>query len=312
MHLLIPLAYTGSAAGQQALTALDDAAWPTLRQLLARLTVVHRDDGDDYTLSPPHERALARAQGWTVADGQLPLAAQAAQEAGLDFQRDAWAFVTPCHWRVGADQMVMSHTDALALQEDESRALMAAMQPYFAEDGITLHYDQPERWLAHSPVFAGLATASLDRAMGRNVNAWMPEGPQAAPLRRLQNEMQMLMYTHPLNDQRAERGLPPVNSVWLSGSGAFQPAQGEVVTLAPALREAALREDWPGWQQAWRALDAGEIAHALALAEQGGECTLTLCGERSALTLAQQPLGWTEKAKRLFSPLRPRAVLEQL
>jgi hypothetical protein len=47
----------------------------------------------------------------------------------------------------------------------------------------------------------------------------MPVAARAKPLRRLQNEMQMLLYTHPVNERRIARGLPAVNSFWISGTG---------------------------------------------------------------------------------------------
>jgi hypothetical protein len=36
------------------------------------------------------------------------------------------------------------------------------------------------------------------------------------------NEIQMLLYTHPVNDEREARGELPVNSVWLWGGGRAQ------------------------------------------------------------------------------------------
>ena len=93
------------------------------------------------------------------------------------------------------------------------------MQPYFAEDGITLHPLSDTTWLAQGSVLVDLPTASLARTRSARVDGWMPRQPQAQALRRLQNEMQMLLYTHPVNDARKARFLPPVNSFWISGTG---------------------------------------------------------------------------------------------
>jgi hypothetical protein len=52
------------------------------------------------------------------------------------------------------------------------------MQPYFVDDGITIHYVPalgPSRWLAEGEVFRSLPTASLDRVLGRNVDPWLPK-----------------------------------------------------------------------------------------------------------------------------------------
>src|SRR5262249_51775859 len=159
----------------------------------------------------------------------------------------AWAYVSPVSWQVARDHILLGDPAQLQLDEAQATTLTAAMKPFFAEDGIQLHPDTPDRWLAEGDIFRNLATASLDRRAGQDIDAWIPRAPEAAPLRRLQNEMQMLLYTHALNDERQARGLPPVNSVWVSGSGAlpagWQP-HGQPEPVVPRrLAEAALRQD---------------------------------------------------------------------
>lgn len=319
MHLLIPFA---SSSSEYARRTLRDLKLPHLERLLARLTPVHLDAGSEDTLSPPHERAHARLLGLNGPDGLIPWAARQARQtlATVPWDPDeAWGWVTPCRWQVGRDHIRMDPPDALALQETESRALLAAMQPYFEEDGIVLHYDKPTRWLARSALFRDLATASLDRVAGRDLDAWMPKSALAAPIRRLQNEMQMLLYTHPVNDARAERGLPPVNSFWLSGTGALGAssmlASEPALTLPRQLADAALREDWSAWGQAWQQLDAHEGAALLAALDQPGppeRATLTLCGERSAQTFAAAPRGLWARLTNIFGRQPLSNLLDKL
>ncbi|MCJ0765284.1 phosphoglycerate mutase [Variovorax terrae] len=308
MHLLIPFASGSAPACQQALRSL---ALPHLDRLLARLTPAAADAGDDYTLSPPHERALARALGLVAGDGQIPWAAW---QAGADAGDQAWAWITPCHWRVGTEQISMGDPEALQLQEAESQALLAAMQPFFEEDGVALAYRQPTRWLARGEVFRGLPTASLDRVMGRPIDLWMPKLPQARALRRLQNEMQMLLYTHAVNDAREQRGLLPVNSFWVSGTGALQqpPRPGPGPTVPQSLAQAALREDWAAWTQAWQQLDATQGAALLAALDRGEAVTLTLCGERSAQAFETVARGLWQRISSHFGRTSARTVLEAL
>lgn len=302
MHLLIPFAASSSPACQQALESLK---LPHLEKLLGRLTLTHTDTADEASLTPPHERAHARALGWVAPDGCVPWAARQAAQAGLIQQPPSgadWAWITPCHWHVHADYIVMGNPQTQGLEAPQSQTLLAAMRPFFEEDGITLHYAAPTQWLARGEVFRDLATASLDRVAGRDIDAWRPKTAQAAALRRLQNEMQMLLYTHPLNDERAERGLAPVNSFWVSGTGTLpagwsEPAQSELV-IPEALREAALAGDWAAWVTAWQQLDASECAALLRALDAGHSVQLTLCGERSALTFEA---GRTGLLKRMMS-----------
>lgn len=296
VHLLIPFAACSAPGCREALRGL---ALPQLEKLLARMapsTAQPPITGDEYTLSPPHERALAAACGLAAPDGQIPWAAWQVQQAGQDVGPDghAWAWITPCHWRVATDHITMTHPQALQLDAQDAQALLAAMQPYFEQDGIALQYDAPTKWLAHGEVFRGLATASLDRVIGRNIDAWMPEAAQAAALRRLQNEMQMLLYTHEVNEARVRGGQMPVNSFWVSGTGALPktPPGAPAAPLAPPpglqithyLRDAALREDWPAWAAAWQELDARDGSRLVQALARGDAVTLTLCGERNAQT----------------------------
>src|SRR6476661_5660289 len=98
MHLLIPFA---SALSQEALQVLPTLSLPNLERLLKRLTPQPPDRGDPYTLSPPHERALAAIWGWQGADGAYPFAALAAADDGIEVGDRAWGLVTPAHWHVG-------------------------------------------------------------------------------------------------------------------------------------------------------------------------------------------------------------------
>jgi len=220
-HLLIPYAASASEGSQQALQGL---ALPHLDRLLARLSpyTPHTNTGEETSFSAPHERALAQALGLPAEDGRIPWAAWHRHQQGLPTDGQAWAFVTPCQWHVSTDHITLRDPDSLALDEAASRALLAIVAPWFAEDGITLHYDQLTRWLASGALFDGLATASLERVLLRDVRPWMPE-PRAArtarTLHRLHSEMQMLLYTHAFNDERSAQGLPIVNSLWVHGTG---------------------------------------------------------------------------------------------
>ncbi|MBG6076457.1 hypothetical protein [Polaromonas sp. CG_9.11] len=327
-HLLIPFAACSAEAWLPTLQSLPPDGFKRLGQLLQGMKLVQTDTQVAESFSPPHERALARALGLATrdtADGLLPWAASKAMEelqAGLE---KAWAWITPCHWAMGHLHATLSDPALLDLQEDESRRLLALMQPYFETDGITLHYLAPGRWLAEGELFRGLPTASMDRVLARNVDAWLPNTKNAAPLRRLQNEMQMLLYTHPSNDERAARRQLPVNSFWISGTGDLPSAElGEALTpdifqrerekisVPRSLAEAVFREDWAGYAQAWATLEAGDMAALLARQQRGESVRLTLCGESSAQTFETQRAGLRTRISNFFSSLRPLDILKKL
>ena len=326
-HLFVPYAALPTAGGQQALASLQ---LPYLERLLTRLSLQTRDSGDEDAPDLPHERALARAVGLPATDsGALPWAAWHVLQSGFAGGHGAsngsasttpasaaWAFFTPCHWQIRTDHVTLDDPAALQLDEAAARELLAVLAPWFVEDGITLHYDQPTRWLAQGALLADLATASLERVLHRDLRMWLPDPQRAAQLHRLQSEMQMLLYTHPLSDAREARGLPTVNAFWLHGAGrlpaAAQPVPGAAPTVHSELRTPALQEDWPAWAQAWQALDAGTIAALAAMAARGEAVQLTLSGERSALTWHSAPRSLRQKITGVFRPQRFADVGQQL
>jgi hypothetical protein len=308
-HLILPYAHApglavGSVAGQL----------PTLRRLLARLQPGPVQAGDAQDLSPPHERALAQALGLPVADGVIPWAAWEQAQSGQAPGDEAWAWITPCHWHVARDHILMHPVDTLQLDEPASRTLLAAIAPYFHEDGIALDFVAPTRWRARGAVFRDLACASLDRVTGRRVDDWLPRAAAARPLRRLQQEMQMLLYTHPVNAEREAAGLSPVNSFWVSGAGALdaRSAKRSPVQVDERLRPAALAGLADDWAAQWRALDTQVLPGLLAALDAQHPVALTLCGERHARTWATpSPRGW-QRAIRLLRPPSVAQALEEL
>ena len=314
-HLLIPFAGRGSPACR--------AAWPSLRlpnleALLSRLSLAETDTQDESTRSPPHERALAKALGISAADGCIPWAALEARQAGIAEPGDheGWGLVSLCNWQVGIDDVALGDPSAIEIDAAESTALLAVADPFFEEDGIALYpSDTPGRWLARAPIFDGLATASIDRAVGCPISQWSPLGDSARPLRRLQNEMQMLLYTQRVNDVRTARNLPSINSFWLSCTGVL-PENVDLGRVPPKidarLRSAAMQDDGVAWNAAWQALDAGPVAELAASMARGEAVTLTLCGDRAAQRWQPRPRGFVAWLNSLFRRPRLIDVLEAL
>jgi hypothetical protein len=327
-HLLLPFAACADTDWRATLTALPTAQTQHFGKLLQGMQLLQTDSADAMSMSPPHERALARVHGLggnSPLDGLIPWAAWEHQqrtqhEPSEETRARSWAHVTPCHWLMGREHATLTDPDTLALTEADSRALMAAMQTYFDADGIHLHYVTAQRWLAEGDLFKGLPTASLDRVLGRSVDPWLPAGSSGKTLRRLQNEMQMLLYTHPINEARSRQRQLPINSIWFSGTGDL-PEQGRRPDAAPdqqqlntprTLANAALRDDWPAYADAWGSLDALEAKDWLARQSAGEVVRLTLCGERTAKTFESAPRSLLRRFNQLLKPKPLLGLLETL
>ena len=311
MHLLIPYASAGPAC--RAEHAAVEQGSPALRALLREFKLVSRCEGEAESFSLPHERVLAAAWGWPATDGLLPFAALAAHQDGLPvFGAEAdvrsatgWGLLQPAHWRVGREQVALADPEGVALEDEDARALFASLKPLFDGDGWSLHWGNARRWHVSHPSLARLPTASPDRVVGRHIDPWLRGHPEARAIRRLQAEAQMLWHEHPVNQAREARGLEPVNSFWLSGTGptpAAPPAASDLA-LDLSLRHAALADDAAAWRDAWAALDAGPLQALLAQARSGGAARLTLCGEERAFTFAAEARPWWRRG-----PLAARGV----
>ncbi len=304
-HLIVPFA---SSSGEDWLQATTSIALKNLSQLLRGMKLASTNAGQADSLCPPHERVLANAWGLTAGtDGLIPWAALEAKAK----PHQPWAFITPCHWAMGREHATLTDPATLGLTEADSRTLLAAVQPYFATESITLHYQQPTRWLAEGDVFVSLPTASLDRVLGRNVDRWLP--PSKA-IKLLQNEMQMLLYTHAVNDERSTKGQRSVNSFWVSGSGALTEAAtvNPRVSTTRCLAPAAFANDWAAYTAAWVQLDLTDIAQLLAQQNSGQTVRLSLCGESSAMTFETTQHGIMTKIRNALSPQPPINLLKQL
>lgn len=312
-HWVIPFAASLSEPCQHALTRLKDpTALPRLSQLLDRLPPMARLEGDEYALAMPHERLLAHALGWQEPGGLQPWGAWWAAQDGLTLPADrCWALLSPGHWLMGRDHLTLLDPAGLGLGDDESRALLDALRPFFEEDGWTLQWGAATRWYASHPDLDGLSTASLERVIGRNPDLWLAEDPDGHPLarklRRLQAEAQMLLYNHPLNERRSEAGLATINSFWVSGCGR-PPATPAALTL-PAhlrvvddLRTPLLADDMPQWLEAWQHIDAQVLPEVQSALDAGQAVKLTLCGERHAVTFG--PAAKPGLTARLLTSLR--------
>ncbi|MBY0464405.1 MAG: hypothetical protein K2W33_05635, partial [Burkholderiales bacterium] len=314
-HLVIPFAYTGGD-GEPPLAPLPPAAQlPNLRALLGAASPQRLFSVLPSSLTPPHEWALAHAQGLATAcpplDGTAGLHAARTPtgQAPVELPADrslpwaAWdaphllptpqtpaAWFTPCHQEIGAHHVSLMPPASLGLSDAHSQALMAALARFAVEDGVHLRWVAADRWLATGNVLAGVQAASLDRVAGRSIGPWLHALPPM--LRRLQSEAQMLFYTHAAHDERVAKGLPPVNAFWVSGAGSApatprprlpespSPSDTAQVTVVPTLRDAALAGDATSWQRAWTDVDQRVLPAWLARAAEGKVVHVHLCGEQ--------------------------------
>jgi hypothetical protein len=136
--------------------------------------------------------------------------------------------IRPVTLHAGRDHVVLKQGDAIQASATDLAELAAAISPLFEAIGLKLHTAKAEvdtRWfvsaLNHSDQLHGffdLAAGDSQQALGRNIDAYMTRGDFARQWRRLETEIQMTWFDHPVNQKLARRGLNEINSIWIEGS----------------------------------------------------------------------------------------------
>ena len=292
-HGVIAYAAPDSEALRVAMNHAMDALYlPNLQKLLSRMACVSKLSTAPEGVSAflmPHESA--------------PQLLGAKPSFGKE------VIMTPCHWQVGMNEVTLLKPQELALNEDESRQLLSAIQPYFEEDGLQVVYESPLVWRVTGDLLDDLPLASIERVVGQNIKPWMPEHQRAKALQRLQSEMQMLLYHHPVNDERSLKGRWSVNSFWLHRSLDQLYPDASEFNVALDLRENMQASNPKLWQQAWQHLDATLCQSLSQALDQNHDISLTLCSETSWRHYRPQPVSWLNKLHRLIQPV---SVIKEL
>ncbi|NKJ20135.1 phosphoglycerate mutase [Dyella sp. SG609] len=153
------------------------------------------------------------------ADGFAPAALTRELLAG-DAGEATWLSADPAWIQPDLNGARLLACGQMQLGLEEARTLADALQPVFADAGMVLEVGTPDRWHVRVPPGIALPSfASPDEALGENLVQHLPEGAEGRRWRVILTEAQVLLHQHPLNAQRRERGLPPVNSLWLWGGG---------------------------------------------------------------------------------------------
>lgn len=218
LHLIVPDLLLPQRFAAEVSADLD---LPYLHKLLAR---------SDHQALAVQSMESALCQAFKVeVQHDLPIAPISATYDALP--NGCWMRADPVHLSLQRDQMILSQPK---IDADEAAQFCAALNEYFIGQGMTFYAPHPQRWyvqLAHVP---DMQTTPLSEVIGGNVRGALPQGADGAFWHQLFNEMQMLLYSHALNDEREARGELAINSLWLWGAGK---------TVTPQARYASIYSD---------------------------------------------------------------------
>ncbi|MGH8144475.1 MAG: hypothetical protein ACREU2_18420 [Steroidobacteraceae bacterium] len=183
---------------------------------------------------PALETVLARAQrtalayGWREwlaarmgAASMTPAATVAAAWLGAEAAggpgaaRHYW-LATPVHFFAGIDRIQLHPAGLLSLPDAQQRDLVTQFAQVFGDSPWRLTALGARELLLAGPP---LQASGIDPAgfAGEDPSAGLPQGPDAAALKRLGSEIELWLHEHPLNRARAVRGELAVSTLWLWG-----------------------------------------------------------------------------------------------
>jgi hypothetical protein len=203
VHLVIPDLFLPRGAAAEACAGLH---LPALGKLLAR---VQREALQADTL----EAWLCTAFG--VAD--MAIAPVTLLADGLQAGEGYWLRADPVHLHIQRDQLILQAE--VPLNADEAVRLCAALNAHFSADGMHFIAPHPQRWYLRTDAVPDMIAHTLAQVTGRDIHAHLPQGADALRWHGVLNEIQMLLFEHPVNEARETRGELPINSVWLWGGG---------------------------------------------------------------------------------------------
>lgn len=250
------------------------------------------------TFCTPYEFWLLRRHGFNAGPdnrASAGLGALLARQAGIAVAADQPLWLAQLvHVAPARDGAALIPASELEITPAESVALFESAADSLGDAGLaatpfdTAHWrlDLPPEW---QPDCASPTLVSIT-----SVNDWWTQDAAGRPWRRLVNELQMLWFDHPVNRIREERGLRPVNSLWLYGGAppSRVPAPSEADTPPRVLRSLqgpALVQDWGSWLQELERLDREEFASLTATPR------LVLTGQDRIVELSPAHRGFVER-----------------
>ena len=188
------------------------AKMPSLQRLLKR--------SDKQSNNPlESELQLLKELGWQGdGNGDVPVAAL--ERLGLGRDGEGFCFrADPVNLQEDQNYLMMSYPSELNLDLEEAEALADSINQHFAEDGWNIDVVDGKRWYLKLDEHADIQTTAAWRVVGKDVFNLMPVGNNSRQWHSWLMELQMLLFSHPVNQARVAQGMAAVSGLWLWGGG---------------------------------------------------------------------------------------------
>ncbi|NOY66222.1 MAG: hypothetical protein GXP13_02280 [Gammaproteobacteria bacterium] len=130
-----------------------------------------------------------------------------------------WMQLTPVFLNADKDRLMLQGQSMLSITRQEADSLVRELNNCYKDDDFQFEAGHPERWYVRLPELPESTFSDYLDVLGRNIEPFMPSGSDQGEWRCMINEMQMLLHSTEINQQRQECSHYPVNSVWCWGEG---------------------------------------------------------------------------------------------
>ena len=163
-------------------------------------------------------------------DQKWAVACYRAKASGFDPNAN-WICIDPVNLHIQGNYVILSSEKHFLLSENEADSLINSIQPHLADLNTVLKKITPSQWILGLPKNSEVETTDLSLVDLQSTFDFMPQGKDAALLKRLQSEIEMILMDHPVNKERAKQRIPEIRSVWFWGNGVFSPMNFPFVQL---------------------------------------------------------------------------------
>jgi hypothetical protein len=165
-----------------------------------------------------------------------------------------WMRADPVHLQLHRDQVKLLTVD---INHTESAQLVSSLNEHYACQGLIFYAPHPERWYLRLEKLPDMTTSPLSFVLGQDIRSHLPSGADALHWRKLFNDIQMFLFSHPLNEMRESSGHNTVNSLWFWGMGgkqialqSYDVASSDESLLEMLASSAAI--PYHTWHQSWQ------------------------------------------------------------
>lgn len=120
----------------------------------------------------------------------------------------------PVHLRADPNQIVLFNDPSIMPSTLEADALIKILNSGLPEFGLC-RGRHPARWYFCPKEGGDAITVPPSRVNGRSIANFLPSNPGADGFVKMMHEAQILLHEAPINVERAARGSPPINSIWI-------------------------------------------------------------------------------------------------